>query len=351
MNEELFFVLLNKIKNLSHARFEKIDSLPLEGQQNIIYLVKNNDHFDEYIWLDTSEYEMIGTTDIDLSQYATIEQLYNLEVNKCERIRLTCDDLHIYRDDEILTFVEVLALIQNKRYYITMTYDNTVSFRPSVYDGDAIWFDSTYILDDVPRILRFIINKQNECKIDELMVAQTYDIVNLRSSISKETSARTTQNIQLLNAINAESERAQGVEEILSTHINDEVSRAIDVENSLVQSIGHVQENLESEIDALDICIDEKLWGNGESGYRKYRNGFLIQWGVTTSNAGGEQDFTLHTPYNNQLFSIFITPREMGNFFYYGYPRANNKFACRIQSRDSQSMAVRFSWLSIGRWK
>ena len=55
------------------ATIEVVTELPETGESNIIYLVPkqdtgDNDVFDEYIWIN-DDWELIGTTDIDLSNY------------------------------------------------------------------------------------------------------------------------------------------------------------------------------------------------------------------------------------------------------------------------------------------
>lgn len=102
--------------------------------------------------------------------------------------------------------------------------------------------------------------------------------------------------------------------------------------------------------DSVDYIIETGLYGGGESGYRKYKNGIIEQWGVATTQAN-ETEFTMHKPHIDQKFSIFIEPREQGNFYHYAMPSANQKFKCRIQSRDSVSMAIKFQWRSFGKWK
>lgn len=102
---------------------------------------------------------------------------------------------------------------------------------------------------------------------------------------------------------------------------------------------------------SYDYGIQSISYGNGESGYKKYKNGLLEQWGVATSSANGDTEFILHQPYRDTNFSIFVEPREMGNFYHYAIPSANQKFRARIQSRDSISMAVKFQWRGFGYWK
>ena len=76
---------LAKIKTLKK---EVADTLPSTGQDDVIYLVKDskgkaNNVYLEYLWLD--KWELIGSTEVDLSGYAKTEDLdqiqYNISVN------------------------------------------------------------------------------------------------------------------------------------------------------------------------------------------------------------------------------------------------------------------------------
>lgn len=65
------------IGQISSISFEVVDSLPPTGEANKIYLVpktpgQSQDGYNEYIYVN-SGWERIGSTDIDLSQYATID--------------------------------------------------------------------------------------------------------------------------------------------------------------------------------------------------------------------------------------------------------------------------------------
>lgn len=61
---------------------EKIDDLPIEGNQGgDIYLVgpKEDESYDEYFWLEGQEkWEMMGTTNIDLSEYMKKGALFKI---------------------------------------------------------------------------------------------------------------------------------------------------------------------------------------------------------------------------------------------------------------------------------
>ena len=61
------------------AKIEVVTELPETGEANVIYLVPKQDEdennvFDEYIWIN-DDWELIGTTDIDLSNYVTKSEL------------------------------------------------------------------------------------------------------------------------------------------------------------------------------------------------------------------------------------------------------------------------------------
>ena len=71
----------NLIGQISSVSFEVVDSLPPTGESDKIYLVpktpgQSQDGYNEYIYVD-SGWERIGSTDIDLSQYATIDFVTN----------------------------------------------------------------------------------------------------------------------------------------------------------------------------------------------------------------------------------------------------------------------------------
>lgn len=81
------------IGNLHSISMQKVDALPVTGESNIIYLVprttsETNNIFDEYIYIE-SKWEKIGSTDIDLSGYVTIENLNQQLLNYVTNSSLT----------------------------------------------------------------------------------------------------------------------------------------------------------------------------------------------------------------------------------------------------------------------
>lgn len=66
------------IANIQGISYSVVETLPTTGEAGYIYLVSNNGEnpniYDEYIWVNET-YEKIGTTEIDLSNYATKDEL------------------------------------------------------------------------------------------------------------------------------------------------------------------------------------------------------------------------------------------------------------------------------------
>lgn len=72
-------VLKTMISNLVNLRIEVLNELPSTGETNVIYLVKkagtNPDVHDEYVYVE-GNWEKIGNTEVDLSNYYTKDQVY-----------------------------------------------------------------------------------------------------------------------------------------------------------------------------------------------------------------------------------------------------------------------------------
>ena len=72
-------VLKTMISNLANLRIEVLNELPSTGETNVIYLVKkagtNPNVHDEYVYVE-GNWEKIGNTEVDLSNYYTKDQVY-----------------------------------------------------------------------------------------------------------------------------------------------------------------------------------------------------------------------------------------------------------------------------------
>lgn len=90
--------VIDQINNAEHFHREIVDALPLIGKDNVLYLVpkagKDKDVYNEYIWTGV-DYEFIGTTSADLSDYykkGEIDDLLDYKVNKVNGKQLSTND-------------------------------------------------------------------------------------------------------------------------------------------------------------------------------------------------------------------------------------------------------------------
>ena len=112
------------INSSSKLKKEIVDTLPATGQDDVIYLVKDskgkaNNVYLEYLWLD--KWELIGSTEVDLSGYAKTEDLdgmqYNISVNIQAEFDKKVDKTEIvdFKRCIVLTPVEYNALSSTEK--------------------------------------------------------------------------------------------------------------------------------------------------------------------------------------------------------------------------------------------
>lgn len=105
------YVDITKVNELilqaSGLKKEVYDTLPVQGKDNVLYLIKDskgkeNNIYLEYLWVD-NKFELIGSTDVDLSQYAKKNELSSYakqEDIKTKLSELTDDPTHKTVTDE-----------------------------------------------------------------------------------------------------------------------------------------------------------------------------------------------------------------------------------------------------------
>lgn len=96
----------NLIGNLKTIQISVVSSLPSTGQSNIIYLVAHShgtgDTYDEYIWVaDSSKFEKIGNTDIDLSGYVPTSRTVNGKALSSNITIVASDISDVYSKTEV----------------------------------------------------------------------------------------------------------------------------------------------------------------------------------------------------------------------------------------------------------
>lgn len=105
------YVDITKVNELilqaSGLKKEVHDTLPAQGKDNVLYLIKDskgkeNNIYLEYLWID-NKFELIGSTDVDLSQYVKKDELSSYakqEDIKTKLSELTDDPTHKTVTDE-----------------------------------------------------------------------------------------------------------------------------------------------------------------------------------------------------------------------------------------------------------
>ena len=108
----------DRLRNLTGFTAKAVDALPETGEDNIIYLVKNEEStetqnvYDEYLWINGAFEKLKSTDKIDLSDYYTKSQADTLLAAKQDR--LTYDDVPTQGSNNAVTSGTVYTALAAK---------------------------------------------------------------------------------------------------------------------------------------------------------------------------------------------------------------------------------------------
>ena len=108
----------DRLRNLTGFTAKAVDVLPETGEDNIIYLVKNDEStetqnvYDEYLWINGAFEKLKSTDKIDLSDYYTKSQADTLLAAKQDK--LTYDDVPTQGSNNAVTSGTVYTALAAK---------------------------------------------------------------------------------------------------------------------------------------------------------------------------------------------------------------------------------------------
>ncbi|KAB4517850.1 hypothetical protein GAN78_02110 [Bacteroides thetaiotaomicron] len=96
----------------------------------------------------------------------------------------------------------------------------------------------------------------------------------------------------------------------------------------------------------------------GQNGYKKFEDGFLIQWGKGTNSSNGNMTVWFNIAFGDTNYSLVTTMETVSNEqAVYGampYAKYASYFSVRRRyatATDNGDTAKSFNWIAIGRWK
>ena len=352
------------IASIPQFELKIVDALPLQGQRMVLYLVpktsaSGDNIYDEYIWLEsTSSFEIIGSTTVDLSDYATKDEL-NLKVGHDEFVGMNDLTKTLTAKAKVSSFTTLglNAIGSDSTYQATPINNGQSHWSSSANSGLKI-----YIAFDKPTNVNAINLALNDTTI------YGYPQINIYGGNSiADATTNLLFNEKAVAGVNScnlgDVEYQYFLIDLIHTNwINcmyayigtqkDGIIRATDyqqIKNDITQHSNAITQH--ANIIAGKENKPTITKSNNKSGVIKHTDGRMEQWGLTTSSTTGETEFTINASFIDTDFQVFIEPRQADNSVHYAIPSATNKFKARIQNTSGSDMACQFQWRAYGFWR
>ena len=352
------------IASIPQFELKIVDALPSQGQKMVLYLVpktsaSGDNIYDEYIWLEsTSSFELVGSTTVDLSDYATKDEL-NLKVGNDEFVGMNDLTKTLTAKARVSSFTTLgLNAIGS---------DSTYQATP-INSGDSHWSSNAtsglkiYIAFDKPtnaNAINLTLNSTTTYGGPQINIYGGNSIADATTNLLFNEKGMEGINYCDLGDV----EYQYFLIDLIHTNwINcmyayvmkkkDGIIRAADyqqIKNDITKHSNAITQHSNAIASKEDKPTITK--SNNKSGAIKHTDGRMEQWGLATSSITGETEFTINANFIDTDFQVFIEPRQADNSVHYAIPSATNKFKARIQNTSGSDMACQFQWRAYGFWK
>ena len=352
------------IASIPQFELKIVDALPLQGQRMVLYLVpktsaSGDNIYDEYIWIEsTSSFEIVGSTTVDLSDYATKDEL-NLKVGNDEFVGMNDLTKTLTAKAKVSSFTTLglNAIGSNSTYQPTPINSGASHWSSNATSGLKI-----YIAFDKPTNVNAINLNLNDTAL------YGYPQINIYggNSIADATTnllfnEKGVADVNYCNLGDVEYQYFL-IDLIHTNWINcmyayitkkrDGIIRAEDyqqIKNDITQHSKAITQHSNAIASKEDKPTITK--SNNKSGVIKHTDGRMEQWGLATSSTTGETEFTINANFIDTDFQVFIEPRQADNSVHYAIPSATNKFKARIQNTSGSDIVCQFQWRAYGFWR
>ena len=345
------------IASIPQFELKIVDALPLQGQRMVLYLVpktsaSGDNIYDEYIWIEsTSSFEIIGSTTVDLSDYATKDEL-NLKVGNDEFVGIKDLTKTLTAKAKVSSFTTLglNAIGSDSTYQATPINSGQSHWSSNANSGLKI-----YIAFDKPTNVNAINLNLNDTTI------YGYPQINIYGGNSiADTTTNLLFNEKAVAGVNAcnlgDVEYQYFLIDLTHTNwINCMYAYVMKKKDGIIRAEDYQQ--IKNDITQHSNAIARKedkptiTKSNNTSGVIKHTDGRMEQWGLATSSTTGETEFTINANFIDTDFQVFIEPRQADNSVHYAIPSATNKFKARIQNTSGSDMTCQFQWRAYGFWR